>query len=540
MFAPAARARSASRSTDSPAGSMKPSVTPLPPTSPVPSGNSIRSWYFSRRMCAMRSSPFSPASSKTVINPSASRYHRSEARELRTASRGNNVMGYISMAQVSGDCVYKFRPAPQRGSGPIRRLFLMRTLGLGVRLQFLGLNISRRRLLAHGLAQHRFHADLFACVFRLLRRGLVTGAVAFGRGSRRLRRRNFSHLLVGRRLHALDYRIGNLGGKQPNGTQCVIVARNHVIHFAGISVGVHHRDHGNSQLARLAHRDLLLVGVNDEDRVREAGHVFDPRQVRLQVLALPLQLDHFLLGQQLVAAVGGHVVEFFEPLHRFLHGHPVGEQAAEPAVVHVKHAGAPRLFGNRVLRLALGAHEEQDLALGRQVLHELGGFLEHLQRLLQVNDVNTVALSEDVLLHLGIPALGLVPEVDARFEQFLHGDGSQSTSFVGLHPGRSRDYIPVPPTACWRSEKNLAFPLPSHPSRAMLVRRATAMLKKFGFDRKAELDEVSARPNSKSQALSLAELEPLPRAHLHPSKSKSGACRGPRRKYAYNASLIAC
>jgi len=68
---------------------------------------------------------------------------------------------------------------------------------------------------------------------------------------------------------------------------------------------------------------------------------------------------------------------------------------------------------------------------------------------LQVNDVNPVALSEDVFLHLGIPALRLVPEVDARFEQLLHGDNSQSTSSIGLHLSRAlrplQIAIPAPP-----------------------------------------------------------------------------------------------
>ena len=74
------------------------------------------------------------------------------------------------------------------------------------------------------------------------------------------------------------------------------------------------------------------------------------------------------------------------------------------------------------------------LALGGQVLHKLRRLFEHLQRLLQIDNVDTVALTEDVLLHPRVPALGLVPEVNARFEQLLHGDVSQSTSSVGLHP----------------------------------------------------------------------------------------------------------
>ena len=76
------------------------------------------------------------------------------------------------------------------------------------------------------------------------------------------------------------------------------------------------------------------------------------------MLALALELDDFLLGQQLVAAVGGHVVQFLKALDRLLHGDPVGEQAAQPALVDVGHAAAVGFFGDGVLRLALGADEE--------------------------------------------------------------------------------------------------------------------------------------------------------------------------------------
>ena len=45
---------------------------------------------------------------------------------------------------------------------------------------------------------------------------------------------------------------------------------------------------------------------------------------------------------------------------------------------------------------------------------------EQLQRLLQIDDVDPVTFAKDVFFHLWIPALGLVPEVNACFEQFLH------------------------------------------------------------------------------------------------------------------------
>src|SRR5262249_39518759 len=84
--------------------------------------------------------------------------------------------------------------------------------------------------------------------------------------------------------------------------------------------------------------------------------------------------------------------------------------------------------GDCILGLPLGTDEKDRASLRGAVLHELARVFEHLERLLQVDDVNAVALPEDVFLHLGIPALGLVPEVNARFEQLFHGDVSQNTS----------------------------------------------------------------------------------------------------------------
>ena len=147
------------------------------------------------------------------------------------------------------------------------------------------------------------------------------------------------------------------------------------------------------------------------------------------------QLDDFILGQQLIAPVGSHLVQFLEALDRLLHGDPVGEQSAQPALVDVRHTGAVRFFRNRILSLTLGADEKNRLAARAKIGDIIRRVLEHLQRLLQVDDVNAVALAKDVFLHLRIPTLGLMPEVHTCFEQFLHSDGRQWISLWLLHPG---------------------------------------------------------------------------------------------------------
>ena len=116
----------------------------------------------------------------------------------------------------------------------------------------------------------------------------------------------------------------------------------------------------------------------------------------------------------------------------------VGEHATEPALVDVGHPDPGRLLGDGLLRLLLGADEQHLAAAGDGVLDERVGAVDVGQRLLQVDDVDAVALGEDEALHLGVPATGLVPEVDAALEELAGGDdGHGRIPFLtGLRWGR--------------------------------------------------------------------------------------------------------
>ena len=80
--------------------------------------------------------------------------------------------------------------------------------------------------------------------------------------------------------------------------------------------------------------------------------------------ALFLVARDFLLRERVVAAVGGHRFEIAQPAEAALNRREVGEEAAEPALVDVEHAAALRFFGDDVLRLALGADEQDRPAFG--------------------------------------------------------------------------------------------------------------------------------------------------------------------------------
>ena len=72
------------------------------------------------------------------------------------------------------------------------------------------------------------------------------------------------------------------------------------------------------------------------------------------------------------------------------------------------------------LGLLLGADEQHLPALGSGFANEVVRFLDLAQGALQVDDVDPVALREDVRAHLGVPSARLVSEMDTCFQQALH------------------------------------------------------------------------------------------------------------------------
>src|SRR6185312_582119 len=81
------------------------------------------------------------------------------------------------------------------------------------------------------------------------------------------------------------------------------------------------------------------------------------------------------------------------------------------------------------------------------------GGVDALEGLLQVDDVDPVALPEDEALHLRVPAPGLVTEVDPGLQQLLHGDDGRcfchGTPFLSCND-------PSAPTACGRPRMRAA------------------------------------------------------------------------------------
>ena len=85
-------------------------------------------------------------------------------------------------------------------------------------------------------------------------------------------------------------------------------------------------------------------------------------------------------------------------------------------MVHVELSTSQCRFLYGFLRLLLAADKENPAAAACDLLQKFGAALQLLHRLIEIDDVNLIALFEDERLHLRIPALRLVSEMDASFQ----------------------------------------------------------------------------------------------------------------------------
>ncbi len=189
-----------------------------------------------------------------------------------------------------------------------------------------------------------------------------------------------------------------------------------MINFVRVTVRVNDGEDFNSHALGFSNTDVFTANINHEDGLGNFCHVAHAGEILFQPGQLVSEFDSLFLGKKSEISLIPLLLEFQHVGDAGTNGLEVCHGAAQPALVDVQHAAAFSLALDHFLGLALGTHEQNLAALGYQINHLLIDIVNHAQGLLQVNDVDTVSLGEDVLLHGGVPASGLMPEVDARLK----------------------------------------------------------------------------------------------------------------------------
>src|SRR6202165_231064 len=301
-------------------------------------------------------------------------------------------------ADLVGGVMIEFGQLPIMEDAEIVELLLDRAGHAGELLEIVG-GAARpgKTLEAGGLRRHRnFLAD------RLYRGADIDSGFA-------LRARN-----------AVDGRARDQIAIQRDGAAGVVIARHHIGDALGIGIGIDDRGDGNVQPLGFLDRDVFLVGVDDKDHVGQTAHLLDAAQRTIELVALPLQGQPFLLGVGSGICGIEHLIEVAQTLDRTGNRLPVGQRPAQPARIDKIWRRAFGGLGDAILRLPLGADKQDTAALGDGIADCLQRAMQQRDGLGKVDDVDVIAGTENVIRHFRIPAVRLVTKVNASFKQLTH------------------------------------------------------------------------------------------------------------------------
>ena len=225
------------------------------------------------------------------------------------------------------------------------------------------------------------------------------------------------HLALAELLQPLGDRLADLAHDEPAAAHRVVVARDDDLDVIRVAVGVDDRDDRDVQLVGLGDRDALLLAVDHEDRSGKPLHVGHAREVVLEALEVVLRVVGLLAAHPLEVALRLHDAQLGEAAQAALDDREVGEHPAHPTMGDVGLPGVAADLLDDVLGLLLGTDEEDLLAAPDDISQVFAGDVELLLGLLEVDDVDAVARREDVRAHTGVPAAGLVAEVNSGLQQ---------------------------------------------------------------------------------------------------------------------------
>ena len=164
---------------------------------------------------------------------------------------------------------------------------------------------------------------------------------------------------------------------------------------------------------------MLLDHVHYEYCARQAGEVGDRTQVLLQFLALTYDLQFLALRDVVERTVVHHLVDLAHFLHSLTDGGEIGEHTTCPTLGDVRHAYFLSVLCDNFLCLLLRTNEQHLAATAYDTLQRLSCFFYLQHGLVQVDDVNAIALHVDVGSHSGIPLTFEVAKMCTSLQELI-------------------------------------------------------------------------------------------------------------------------
>ena len=170
---------------------------------------------------------------------------------------------------------------------------------------------------------------------------------------------------------------------------------------------------------RFFHREGFATLIDHKQDVWHPAHLFNAAQTAFELKELTGQHGDFFFREAFKVAVIAHVFEFAQLVNAGTNNLEVGERTAEPATVNKEGSRTACLGFDEFGDLLFGAHKHDFFAPSRSVAHKGTGFIEQFGGLGQIDNIDAVALAPDIFAHFGVPAIGLVTEVNSGFHEFF-------------------------------------------------------------------------------------------------------------------------
>src|SRR5690606_26272973 len=203
---------------------------------------------------------------------------------------------------------------------------------------------------------------------------------------------------------------------QLNGADCVVVTWDDVVNTLWAAVGVNDTNYRNAQFVGFADGVIFVINVDYKHNIRQTAHVFDTTKAALQLFQIAGAYQGFFFGQLVESAVLSLGFQFAQALDGSADGFVVGQHAAQPAVVNVRHAATLGLLTHDFAGGTLGANKQNFVLAGSLLLDEAQCFFKHWQAFFQFDDVDLVARTKNVFAHFWVPVASLVAEVNASLQ----------------------------------------------------------------------------------------------------------------------------
>ena len=161
---------------------------------------------------------------------------------------------------------------------------------------------------------------------------------------------------------------------------------------------------------------MLFHYVDNEESARQTAQVSDRAEVLLELSTLASDLKELALRQVRECTVVHQLVDVRHFLHSLANGGEVGKHTAGPTLDNVRHIYACCLLSNNVLSLFFSSDEQDLLALLGNLLQSLCSLVNLGYGFVQIDDVDAIALHEDIGCHGGVPFATEVTEVATCLE----------------------------------------------------------------------------------------------------------------------------